>query len=86
MGKYSHFPQKIYKLSKAKFSHFDRTRGVKNQIFPTLDKTFAGRSTEFKFLIPSKRRKNRKTKEEAFFQILKMPFQNSVTTRLPWKL
>ena len=50
-----------------------------------LDKTFAGRSTEFKFLIPSKRRKNRKTKEEAFFQILKMPFQNSVTTRLPWK-
>ena len=47
-----------------------------------LDKTFAGRSTEFKFLIPSKRRKNKKTKKEAFFQILKMPFQNSVTTRL----
>merc|ERR1712008_174959 len=42
-----------------------------------LDKTFAGRSTELKFLIPSKRRKNKKTKEKAFFQLLKMPFQNS---------
>ena len=29
------FPQKVYKLSKAKFSHFDRTRGDKSQIFPT---------------------------------------------------
>ena len=31
----THFPQKVYKLSKTKFSHFDRTRGDKNQIFPT---------------------------------------------------
>ena len=30
------FPQKVYILSKAKFSHFDRTRGDKNEIFPTL--------------------------------------------------
>ena len=36
MGKYSHFPQKIYKLSRAKFSHFDRMRGDKNQIFHTI--------------------------------------------------
>ena len=28
-------PQKVYKLSKAKFSHFDRTRGDKKQIFRT---------------------------------------------------
>ena len=31
------FPKKVYKLSKAKFSQFDRTRGDKNQIFPILD-------------------------------------------------
>ena len=31
-----HFSQKVYKLSKAKFSRFDRTRGDKNQIFRTL--------------------------------------------------
>ena len=31
------FLQKVYKLSKAKFSHFDRMRGDKNQIFRTLD-------------------------------------------------
>ena len=28
----------MYKLSKAKLSQFDRTRGDKNQIFPILDK------------------------------------------------
>merc|ERR1712051_850305 len=44
-----------------------------------LDKTFAGTSTEFKFIVPNKRRRNKKTKEVAFFQIIKMPFQNSVT-------
>ena len=32
-------PQKIAKLSKAKFSHFEGTRGDKNQIFRTLDAT-----------------------------------------------
>ena len=31
----THFPKS--KLSKAKFSHFDRTRGDKNQIFRTQD-------------------------------------------------
>ena len=31
----THFSQKVYKLSKAKPSHFDRTREGKNQIFPT---------------------------------------------------
>ena len=31
--KYTHFPQKVYKLSKAKFSRFEGTRGDKNQIF-----------------------------------------------------
>ena len=31
----THFPPKVYKLSKAKFSHFDRTRRDKNQIFRT---------------------------------------------------
>ena len=29
-------PQKVAKLSKAKFSHFEGTRGDKNQIFRTL--------------------------------------------------
>ena len=28
-------PQKVAKLSKAKFSHFEGTRGDKKQIFPT---------------------------------------------------
>ena len=32
------FPQKVYKLSKAKFSRFDRTRGDNNQIFRTYEK------------------------------------------------
>ena len=31
----THFPQKVYKLSKAKFSRFERMRGDKNQIFRT---------------------------------------------------
>ena len=31
--KKKHFPQKVYKLSKAKFSQFDRTRGEKNRYF-----------------------------------------------------
>ena len=31
-----HFPQKVYKLSQAKFSCFDRMRGEKNQIFLTI--------------------------------------------------
>ena len=31
-----HFPQKVYKLTKAKFSRFEGTRGDKNQIFRTL--------------------------------------------------
>jgi hypothetical protein len=31
-----HFPQKVYKLSKAKFSHFEGTRVDKKQIFRTL--------------------------------------------------
>ena len=30
--KHTHFPHNLYKLSKAKFSRFDRTRGDKNQI------------------------------------------------------
>jgi hypothetical protein len=30
------FSQKVYKLSKAKFSRFEGTRGDKNQIFRTL--------------------------------------------------
>ena len=36
-SKIRHFHPKVYKLSKAKFSQFDRTRGDKNQIFHTLD-------------------------------------------------
>ena len=31
-----HFPKKVHKLSKAKFSLFDRRRGDKNKIFRTL--------------------------------------------------
>ena len=34
--KETHFPQNVYKLSNAKFSRFDRTRGDKKQIFRTL--------------------------------------------------
>ena len=34
--KYARFPQKVAKLSKAKFSRFEGTRGGKNQIFHTL--------------------------------------------------
>ena len=41
-----------------------------------LDETFADRSTEFKVLIMSN------TEEEKGFQIIKMPFKNSVITRL----
>ena len=35
LKKHTHFPHNLYKLSKAKFSRFDRTRGDKNQIFRT---------------------------------------------------
>ena len=35
--KNTHFPQKVYKLSKAKFSRFEGTRGDKNQIFRTIE-------------------------------------------------
>jgi hypothetical protein len=36
----THFPQKIYKLSKTNifFSHFEGTRGEKTQIFRTIEK------------------------------------------------
>ena len=34
--KKTHFPPKVYKLSKPKFSQFGRTRGDKKQIFRTL--------------------------------------------------
>ena len=35
LKKHPHFPHNLCKLSKAKFSRFDRTRGDKNQIFRT---------------------------------------------------
>ena len=47
-----------------------------------LDETFASGSTEFKVLIANKRRKKKNSKDEFVFQIIKMPFQNSVTTRI----
>ena len=48
-------PQKVAKLSKAKFSRFEGTRGDKNQIFPTLEyseigKKMKNRETGPKFL------------------------------------
>ena len=46
------------------------------EIVKDLDETFADRSTEFKVLIMAN------TEEEKGFQIIKMPFQNSVITRL----
>ena len=38
----THFPQKVYKLSKAKISRFEGTRGDKNQIFRTSDQSSVG--------------------------------------------
>ena len=46
------------------------------EIVKELEETFADRSTEFKVLIMAN------TEEEKGFQIIKMPFQNSVVTRL----
>jgi hypothetical protein len=44
-----------------------------------LDETFAGRSTEFKVLIPNKKKY---AEEVKCFQIIKMPFKHSVITKL----
>ena len=51
--KQTHFPQKVYKLSKAKFSHFDRTR---EQIFRTYD-------------LPQKGNKMRKKEDIRYYEL-----------------
>ena len=47
-----------------------------------LDETFAGRSTEFKVLIPGGEPGVTGTEEVKCFQIVKMPFKHSVITKL----
>ena len=66
-------------VSWVKSSYFGYTGVVLHtaEIVKDLDKTFADRSTEFKVLIIMAN-----TEEEKGFQIIKMPFQNCVITRL----
>ena len=59
-----------------------------SELAQDLDKTFADRSTEFKVLIQANKWENEdpnlviNTEEDVCFQIIKMPFENSVITRL----
>ena len=60
-----------------------------SELAKDLDKTFADRSTEFKVLIQANKCENEdpedqliNTEEGICFQIIKMPFKNSVITRL----
>ena len=60
-----------------------------SELAQDLDKTFADRSTEFKILIQANKYENEDpedqlidTEEGICFQIIKMPFKNSVITRL----
>ena len=79
--KYTHFPQKVYKLSKATFSRFDRTRGDKNQIFRTLKATKLNKkSIQFIYCEKNKIKFGGKS-NAAFFKIYNNKNPISVLTR-----
>ena len=56
-----------------------------DRYFIDLDETFDYRSIEFNFLIQANTRKYGNTEEGKCFQIIKMPFQYSVISKLEWR-